>query len=77
MPVADFVPAESGLQRRFQDAQHSAVHVILGDAEEQQSADYPAESACEKACLTQNAHLLYAPKFLRGISCEATLSHFA
>ena len=43
--VVDLVPAEVVLQRALQDADHLAVHVVLGDAEEQESADDPAEAA--------------------------------
>jgi hypothetical protein len=41
--VVDFVPAKIVLQGRLENAQDLAVHVVLGDTEQQQSADHPAE----------------------------------
>ena len=37
------------LQGSFEDAEHLAIHVILGYAEEQERADYPAEAPGEYA----------------------------
>jgi hypothetical protein len=33
------------LQRDFEDADQLAVHVVFGDAEQEESTDYPAEAA--------------------------------
>src|SRR6266481_2450755 len=49
MPVVDIVPAKLMLKRDFQNAKNLPVHVILGYAEEQQSADHPPKAACKDA----------------------------
>ena len=40
--VVDFIPAQVVLERDLEDAQHLPVHVVLGDAEQQEGTDDPA-----------------------------------
>ena len=43
--VVDFVPSQIVLQSGLENSQDLAVHVVLGDSEEQEGADDPAEIA--------------------------------
>jgi len=45
--VVDLIPAKLVLQRGLENAEHLAVHVVLGRAEKEESADHPAEVGAE------------------------------